>query len=163
MVYRSHFGEQSEGAVLARLQDGGAVSIWGVSLHPAHRCFLSLTVATRIPPSTMSRLHAQREKLLRSASIANLEALSQQAKRRHLRGRPHWTLNLIARDPSYHGPLVTGRIVDPFIERARKRTMPRVPQIGISGRGELKVGEGRCDGSVDLVHCENPKIIKEWF
>lgn len=41
--------------------------------------------------------------------------------------------------------------------------MPLVPQIGISGRGELKVEEGRCDGSVDLVHCENPKIIKEWF
>lgn len=120
-------------------------------------------IAIRTPPSITGCLHAQKEESLSSAAIADLEALSQQAKSRHLRGRSCWSLDLIARDPSYHGPPVTGRLIVPFIEQARKEnhivwldaSNPHARdvylELGFRIAEELKVGEGRCSESGDLV------------
>lgn len=107
-----------------------------------------------------------------SDSIANLETLSQEARGRHLRGKACWSLEFIARDPSFRGPPVTGRIARPFVERARKEgcavcldaSNPHARDVylslGFRAAEELKVGEGRCDESGNLI--EGGKGITVW-
>ena len=124
-------------------------------------CFLRLTFDDMLPPA--ENLHGQNEhgngkgQPFSSSSLADLEALSEGAKNRHLHNRPHWTLALIGRDPAYRGPSVTGQLVGPFIQRALNdghavflvASNPHARDVylklGFWIAEELKVGEGRCD------------------
>lgn len=136
-----------------------------------------MTTDTRIPPSITSCLdpqngHNEKEQPVSSDSIADLETLSQKARGRYLRGKACWSLELIARDQAYRGPSVTGRIVGPFVEQARKEgcavcldaSNPHARDVylnlGFRVAEELKVGEGRCDESGNLI--EGGKGITVW-
>ena len=101
---------------------------------------------------------------LHSQSIAELEALSQEAKKRCIGDTPHWTLELIGRDPSYKGCAVADRLIMPLVERARQDGHPVwleasnmhacdvYLRLGFRVVEERKVGKGRCDELGNLVH-----------
>ena len=77
---------------------------------------------------------------------------------------PHWTLELIGRDPSYKGCAVADRLIMPFVERARQDGHPVwleasnmhardvYLRLGFRVVEEWKVGKGRCDELGNLVH-----------
>lgn len=124
-----------------------------------HHATSAKLIDNRLPPEMMNIADADNKKhpFLPSKSIADEEALANEAKKRHLGSKPHWALALIGRHPAYTGPPVAGRVILPFIERARKdghavwleasnlHARDVYLKLGFRVVEELKVGKNRCD------------------
>lgn len=93
--------------------------------HHFHHAASAKPADNRLPPqmTNLAGSGSKRHSFLSSKNIADKEALATEAKRRHLGTKTHWALALIGRHPAYTELHVVGRVILPFIEKARKTLM----------------------------------------
>lgn len=98
--------------------------------------------------------------------------IAEATKEGRLRGRPYWYLFLIGRDPAYTGPSVATQLIEPFLEKARRDSVPiwldassersrkLYRKLGFQDVEEMRVGQGKSDQEGNVV--ESGEGVSLW-